>query len=218
MDRRKQDAAVFASKTADLVKIWEWCKRRASKRGETVSVPTGKGTTEVILQPGQFVFGRHSAAKEIPGLTASGIRRRMEKLRQMSILATQTAPHYTLVTLCDPKTYKEPDQASGHPSDQASDHPTGHPTDQATQYKFPVCGQDEPWVLMAAKLAEYQETYPHLDVGAELREAVQWCRDHESRQKTPRGMHSFLGGWLQRAQNRGKAVWEKPRAPDGRVH
>ncbi|NOX54233.1 MAG: hypothetical protein GXP27_07275 [Planctomycetes bacterium] len=68
---------------------------------------------------------------------------------------------------------------------------------------FPVEGRSGPhWHLTRAKLREYQECYPSLDVLAEARKALQWIRDNPARRKTARGMPRFLTNWLNRALER----------------
>jgi len=77
----------------------------------------------------------------------------------------------------------------------------GPPSD----FTFPTRGKGGgSWTLPAAKLAEYREAYPDLDVEAELRNARQWCRDNASDRKTSGGMLRFLTNWLNRSQNNPK--------------
>ncbi len=59
------------------------------------------------------------------------------------------------------------------------------------------------WSLTQAKLAEYQESFPDLDVMAHLRAARQWCLDNREKRKTATGMGRFLTTWLTKEQNRG---------------
>jgi hypothetical protein len=69
---------------------------------------------------------------------------------------------------------------------------------------FPIVGKgSKEWPLTEAKLAEWRETYPDLDVLAEARKARQWVLDDPKRRKTAGGMPKFLGGWFARTQNRG---------------
>jgi hypothetical protein len=76
---------------------------------------------------------------------------------------------------------------------------------------FPCVGQGPAeWSLSRAKLAEYAESYPGLDVLAEIRKALQWVRDNPTKRKTHGGMPKFLGGWLSRANDRGAS---RPTAP-----
>lgn len=63
-------------------------------------------------------------------------------------------------------------------------------------------GPAKEWTLTAAKVAEYQQSFPGIDVPAECRKAWQWGRDNPDRRKTARGMARFLGTWLGRAQDR----------------
>lgn len=67
--------------------------------------------------------------------------------------------------------------------------------------EFPTEGKLKAWQLTEDKLAEYESTYAHLDVRAELRKARQWLRDNPAKRKTPNGMPRFLSSWLSRAQN-----------------
>lgn len=59
------------------------------------------------------------------------------------------------------------------------------------------------WPLSEEKLAEYVESFPGVDVLAELRKARQWCIDTPTKRKTWDGMAKFLSGWLGRVQNEG---------------
>lgn len=82
--------------------------------------------------------------------------------------------------------------------------------------EFPVIANGEiPWCLRGSKLAEYADTFPHLDVGPELRRARQWLIDNPAKRKTPKGMPKFLFGWLERRQNggRGRAASLRPPTP-----
>jgi hypothetical protein len=67
---------------------------------------------------------------------------------------------------------------------------------------FPCVGTGaREWALTAAKVVEYREAFPALDVSAELRRARQWLLDNPTRRKTAAGMTRFLGSWLGRAQD-----------------
>lgn len=71
-----------------------------------------------------------------------------------------------------------------------------------SEFEFPTKGKGgRLWTLTRAKLHEYLDAYPDLDVAAELRKARQWCLDNPRKQKTAGGMLTFLTNWLNRAQN-----------------
>lgn len=58
------------------------------------------------------------------------------------------------------------------------------------------------WPLTQAKLDEWAEAFPGLDVKAEVRRAIQWLRDNPTKAKTYRGMPAFFGRWLTNQQDR----------------
>lgn len=94
--------------------------------------------------------------------------------------------------------------------------PAEKPTDTVV-LEFPVAGKGNPtWGLSASKVAEYAETYPDLDLTAELRKARQWCIDNRENRKTASGMLRFLNRWLARAQNdRGVRAGQRTAVPAG---
>jgi hypothetical protein len=55
--------------------------------------------------------------------------------------------------------------------------------------------------LTRGKIAEYQESFPGLDVLAECRKALQWIRDNPLKRKTHRGMPAFVCRWLSTAND-----------------
>lgn len=133
--RKIQDSAVFRSKTPDLIKVWVWCLTSATHRPIRVSVRTGRGFQEVDLEPGQFIFGRHSAAKQL-GLSPEVVRKRMAKLEKLRKTTTQTTSHYTIITLCNWATYASPDIESDQPNDHQTTTqrpPNDHKQEQEEQ-------------------------------------------------------------------------------------
>ncbi len=69
---------------------------------------------------------------------------------------------------------------------------------------FPCVGRGTTeWTLKGAKVAEYQTSFPGVDVLGECRAARQWCIDNSKKRKTFSGMPAFLSKWLTRSQNSG---------------
>lgn len=67
---------------------------------------------------------------------------------------------------------------------------------------FPTIGNGpREWVLTAGQIADWQESYPGIDVLGECRKALAWVRAKQA--KTARGMPAFLVAWLNRTVNRG---------------
>jgi uncharacterized protein YdaU (DUF1376 family) len=79
---------------------------------------------------------------------------------------------------------------------------------------FPCVG-DGPteWHLTESKLAEWKQSFPNIDVMAQLVLARQWMLDNQ--RKTYRGMTKYLGGWLTRQQDQGSrnATSRPPQQP-----
>lgn len=70
---------------------------------------------------------------------------------------------------------------------------------------FPCVGKPPEWGLLPAKMAEWEETYPGVDIEAICRQALQWCRDNPGKRKTAKGMTRFLGSWIGRTVDSGRA-------------
>lgn len=66
--------------------------------------------------------------------------------------------------------------------------------------EFPVVGGAKVWGLTDLQLAQWQATYPALDVLAECKRARAWLQANHL--KTGRGMSAFLVRWLSRSQDR----------------
>lgn len=119
---------------------------------------------------------------------------------------------------CDSDSDNDPD-ISSEPGEPAAE-PTPDPL-----LIFPCVGVVKSWELTEKKLAEWQETYPDMDVFAAVRQARQWTIDNPTKRKTVNGMTRFLGTWLNTAQNKGEhrraaptqeiAYWESPH-PDAK--
>jgi hypothetical protein len=68
--------------------------------------------------------------------------------------------------------------------------------------EFPTVGTGvKTWHLTQAKVNEYSEAFPGLDIMAECRKARQWCVDNTEKRKTAKGMPRFLNTWLSKAQD-----------------
>jgi len=108
-------------KSDGLWKVWCWCLMKASYSSRWKSIITGRGETEIELLPGQFIFGRKSAAKEL-GMTESTIRNRIEKLKKIGNLVVKPDTHYSIVTVCNWKIYNSVEIDKGQAKGQAKDN------------------------------------------------------------------------------------------------
>ncbi len=98
LHRKLLDSRVW--KNDKLFKLWVYCLLKATHRPCWVEVTTGRGKTEVLLQPGQFIFGSKKTANDL-GQKWQSTYKRLVKLKNMGNLKTQNKTHYTLVTVCN---------------------------------------------------------------------------------------------------------------------
>lgn len=94
--RKTKGSRIFQNE--GLLKVWIWCLLKANHKEAWVSIKTGRGEAEVHLDPGQFIYGRKSAAKELK-MKPSSVRNRIEKLKNIGNLDTQTDTHHTVITI-----------------------------------------------------------------------------------------------------------------------
>lgn len=138
--------------------------------------------------------------KGLRPVTLSGQRRKMSGQRRTKLD-------------CQAENGGLPKPSHSHSQTKPVDSPNGEscgetdkPSSPPALPPFPCDGKQPEWTLTQAKLAEYQTSYPSLDVLAECRAARQWCIDNPSRRKTHGGMPTFLTNWLNRAQNRNRGT------------
>jgi len=102
--RKSIDSQAF--KNEGLWQVWTWCLMKANHKEAWLSIKTGRGETQVHILPGQFIFGRKSAAKELR-MKESSIRNRMVKLKNMQNLDMQPDTHYSIVTIINWEIYQD---------------------------------------------------------------------------------------------------------------
>ncbi len=104
-----------------LLKVWIWCLVRANYKERWLPVQVGKGFSEVHLMPGQFLFGRETASKELK-MNPSSVRNRIEKLKSMGNLDIKPDSHFSIITVINWDKYQsnefEEGQAEGQPEDR----------------------------------------------------------------------------------------------------
>lgn len=116
--RKTIDDAVFQN--AHLFKVFAWCLLKATHKIISVPVTTGRGQTIVTLYPGQLIFGRHSASKDLK-MPPSSIRDRLERLRKLQILDIKPDTHFSIITVINWQSYQADDNEDGQATRQATD-------------------------------------------------------------------------------------------------
>ncbi|HQB35861.1 MAG TPA: hypothetical protein PLY11_14080 [Syntrophorhabdus sp.] len=89
-----------------LLKIWIWCLLRANHKDEWVAMISGKRSIEVHIHPGQFIFGRDSAAKDLK-MTPSGTWKRIKKLEMIGNLNIESNSQYSIISIVNWNSYQE---------------------------------------------------------------------------------------------------------------
>lgn len=107
--RKTLDSEVWAD--GGLFQTWGYCLMRANHKRAHVPVRTGRGTTIVTLDPGQFLYGRGSAglAMRQPPET---VRDRMRRLKNLGMVTIQPTKQYSIVTICNWETYQHTEDAA----------------------------------------------------------------------------------------------------------
>lgn len=119
LHRQILDSAVFAN--PDLLKLWVWCLCRASYKPQTVAMQTGRGSTLVKIQAGQFIFGRNAAARAL-NMKPTTVSSRLKTLQKLGNLDTQTSNHFTVVTINNWSSYQTEETAESGQDWQATDN------------------------------------------------------------------------------------------------
>ena len=101
--RKSLDSQVWQSPA--LWQLWCYCLLRANHKPCWVSAKTGRGSTQIYLEAGQFIFGSKQAAKDLKQKWQTTYKRLM-KLKNMGNLKTQSKTHFTIVTICNWEHYQ----------------------------------------------------------------------------------------------------------------
>lgn len=130
--RKTLQSRIF--KNEGLLKVWIWCLLKATHKQYWVSVKTGKSAVEVELNPGEFVFGRESAGKEL-NMSPSTVWKRMQKLKNTQNLNIDSNRQYSVVSIINWPTYQTEQIKSDSEGDRQG---TGkeHKQEQYNKYKY----------------------------------------------------------------------------------
>ena len=112
--RKTADSRVFQNE--GLLKVWIWCLLRAAHKEIWVSIKTGRGQTEVLLKPGQFIFGRDSAAKKLR-MKPTTVWVRMLKLKHLGNIDIESDRQYSIITIINWESYQSENKKNDIESD-----------------------------------------------------------------------------------------------------
>jgi hypothetical protein len=122
------ESQVFAHEV--VLKIWIWCLLKASYKERFVPLKIGKGTKVIKLLPGQFIFGRNSAEKELK-IAGSTVWRWMNKMATdefEKMIKIESDNQYSIITICKWDEYQTKNFRNEQPMDKQRTS-NGQPTD-----------------------------------------------------------------------------------------
>ena len=194
--RKTMKSRVFQNE--GLFKVWMWCLWKASHTEQWVTIKTGRGTTEVHLLPGQFIFGRKTAAKELK-MKPSTVRNRILKLKNMGNLDIQSNTHYSIIIIINWDTYQAPNKKEGHPKrttkGQPKDTYKNDKNDKNNIYgqNFLSFWKEYPY-RMAKKKA--QEAFQKLEKGEDIEKLLPILLDAIEKQAKAKEIQKAKGGFV----------------------
>jgi hypothetical protein len=108
------DKAIFNNEK--LLKVWIWCLLKATHKEHE----HGEGLQKIKLLPGQFIFGRHEAAKELK-MAESTVWRLMKRLSDTTnpSLEIKSTNKFSIVTVTNWSTYQLPNVSTDEASNDA---------------------------------------------------------------------------------------------------
>lgn len=103
--------------------FWCWCLMKATHKPKKIMV----GMQLVELQPGQFVFGRKSAAKELK-ISEQTIRTCLKKLKNLKNLTIKTTNRFSVITVVNWDIYQQDQPTTNQQTNQqlTSSQPTAN--------------------------------------------------------------------------------------------
>lgn len=103
LHRQLLESTVFDN--SDLLKVWVWCLLKATHRKHKQLV----GLQEVMLEEGQFIFGRKKASEELR-LSESKVYRFMKFLKSENNISMKSNNKFTIVTIEKWTLYQDDDK------------------------------------------------------------------------------------------------------------
>lgn len=175
----------------ELWAFWSYCLLKASHKKFVVKI----GFQEITLLPGQFVFGRKQAAKDLK-MSEWQIRACLDFLKKHENLTIKTTNKFSIITIINWVTYQ---------GDDIDEPPANPPTNRqqtATYKNKKYIGTY--FSINELQHQKYEEAYPLLDCLEEYKKMEAWLESNPSKRKTERGYPRFVNGWLLRVFKKNK--------------
>lgn len=98
----------------NYLKVWIWMLLKANFKTKTVSVKVSKGYTNVIVNRGQFIFGRHRAAIELD-MDDSMVYRIVMVFQKSEAISIKSNNQYSVITICKYDDYNSKEENNEQP-------------------------------------------------------------------------------------------------------
>lgn len=205
-----------------LVMIMVWCCKKATHKKRVVQFKTGKGEVGVSLKPGQLIFGRHKAAKQL-GMNPETVRKRIKKLTDLGYITMQSTSQYSILTISHYNELKNADLIANTNQVPTKYQPSTTKKTLKTldnldnKDKRILLTDDYEFENITEELKEkWSNAFPAVDIDQQILRAASWVEANPKNKK--KDYERFLFNWLSRAQDRAprlNAHVEKSRNPNG---
>lgn len=179
-----------------LWKVWTWCLMKASYKERWVPIKTGKGTTQVNIKSGQFIFGRKSASKVL-NMKPTTIRSRIKILEKYGNIDTQNMTHYTIITINNWDQYQSNDNqmtTTCQPND------TNNKDNNINNIIIPLKDNTD-YLVLEDDILDWIDLYKNIDVRYVLGQIREWNKSSPKKRKTKTGIRKHITSWLNKSNN-----------------
>jgi len=164
--------------------FWCFCLMKASHRSHTQRL----GFQEIPLKPGQFIFGRKSAAEDL-NMSEQSIRTCLATLKKSKNLTTKSTNKFTIVSVCNWEQYQVHDGEINQPTNQqlTTNNNEKNILDRVLKekiYKKEIKGD---------LLNGFQLRFPSIECAAELQRFISYCQQNG---KTYKNAAAAFNSWL----------------------
>ena len=186
--------------------LWTYCLLKATHKPTKVLI----GGKSILLQPGQFIFGRKKASEET-GLSERKIRTSLEHLKNTQNLTITSTNKYSIITIINWQSYQSDTSKSDQKTDQqpTSNRPATDHIQECKEGK--ECKEDQekrrhPVTLEDGKLKNISEeqlqswgrAYPSVNIKGEILKINSWLKANPK--KRYQNYERFIINWLDRSE------------------
>ena len=196
--------------------VWTYCLLKATHKPTKVLI----GGKSILLQPGQFIFGRKKASEETK-LTERKIRTSLEHLKNTQNLTITSTNKYSIITIINWDSYQSDTSNTDQKTDQlptsyrpATDHiqeckECKECKDDQEERKGPVTYHDGKLEnITEEQLQSWGRAYPSVNVKGEILKINSWLKANPK--KRYQNYERFIINWLDRSEKDNQA--SHPRA------